>query len=280
MPPLLNRLIVASGGNWRVAWWLVAAGSICSMLLAFFFVKERPAELGQLPDGQRADEEPVSAAAPARARRTVYHCQKDWRPSQVWRSSTFWLMLVALVGFSPGYAAFMAHGVVHLEDLGNTPTAAAFFISLTAAAGLLGMLAVAGLGDRIELRLIWAVASLAFGAGMLLSLKATQPSFFWSSAILMGAGFAACITCVMTMPANYFGRQAYASVVGVLMVAGTIFGAVGAYGAGYVYDHFGSYRPAFFAIAVLCLISSFILIALKPPVWKEEPVLAAAGTKV
>ena len=279
-PPLLNRLIVASGGNWRVAWWLVAAGSICSMLLAFFFVKERPAELGQLPDGRRADEEPVSAAAPARARRTVYHCQKDWRPSQVWRSSTFWLMLVALVGFSPGYAAFMAHGVVHLEDLGNTPTAAAFFISLTAAAGLLGMLAVAGLGDRIELRLIWAVASLAFGAGMLLSLKATQPSFFWSSAILMGAGFAACITCVMTMPANYFGRQAYASVVGVLMVAGTIFGAVGAYGAGYVYDHFGSYRPAFFAIAVLCLISSFILIALKPPVWKEEPVLAAAGTKV
>ena len=98
-------------------------------------------------------------------------------------------MLVALFGFSPGYSALMAHGVVHLEDLGNTPAQAAFFISLTAAAGLLGMLVVAGLGDRIELRLIWAVASLAFGVGMLLMLKATQPAVFWSSAILLGAGF-------------------------------------------------------------------------------------------
>ena len=143
-PPLLNRLIVASGGNWRVAWWSVVAGSICAMLLAFFFVKERPAELGQLPDGRRADEEAVSAAAPARARRTVYHCREDWGLSQVWRSSTFWLMLVALFGFSPGYSAFMAHGVVHLEDLGNTPAEAAFSMSVVAAAGLLGMLAVAG----------------------------------------------------------------------------------------------------------------------------------------
>ena len=182
-------------------------------------------------------------------------------------------MLVALFGFSPGYSALMAHGVVHLEDLGNTPAQAAFFISLTAAAGLLGMLVVAWLGDRIELRLIWAVASFAFGAGMLLMLKATQPAVFWSSALLLGAGFAASITCVMTLPANYFGHKAYASVVGVLMVAGTIFGAVGAYGAGYVYDRFGSYRPAFCAIAVLCLISFFILVALKPPVRKQEPAL-------
>ena len=229
-PLLLNRLIMASG--WRAAWWLIVAGSIFAMLLAFFFVKERPADLGQLPDGRRADEEAVSAAAPARTRRTVYHCREDWRPSEVWRSSTFWLMLVALFGFSPGYSALMAHGVVHLEDLGNTPAEAAFFISLTAAAGLLGMLAVAGLGDRIEPRLIWAVAALAFGAGLLLLLKATQPAVLWSSALLLGTGFAAAITCVMTLPANYFGHKAYASVVGVLMVAGTFFGAVGAYAPG------------------------------------------------
>ena len=279
-PPLLNRLIVASSGNWRVAWWWVLAGSICAMLLAFFFVKERPAELGQLPDGRRADEEAVSAATPARARRTVYHCREDWVPSQVWRSPTFWLMLVALFGFSPGCAAFLAHGMVHLLDLGNTPADAAFFVSVGAASALLGTLAVAGLGDRVEPRLIWAVASLAVGAGMLLSLKATQPAVLWSFAILLGAGYGACFACVMTLPANYFGHKTYASVVGVLMVAGTIFGAVGAYGAGYVYDRFGSYRPAFCAIAVLCVISFFILIALKPPVRKGEPALTVADAGV
>ena len=270
-PPLLNRLIVASGGNWRAAWWSVVAGSICAMLLAFFFVKERPAELGQLPDGRSADEEAVSAAAPARARRAVYHCREDWVLSQVWRSRTFWLMLVACFGFSPGYAAFMAHGVVHLEDLGNTPADAAFFVSVGASVALLGTLFVAGFGDRIEPRLIWAGGSLAFAAGLLLSLIASGPTLLWSYAILLGAGTGACFACVMTLPANYFGHKTYASVVGVVMVAGTISGAVGAYGAGVVYDHFGSYNPAFYAIAVMCLISFFILIALKPPVRKEEP---------
>jgi cyanate permease len=284
-PPLLDRLIVASGGNWRTGWWTVVAGSIGAMLLAFFFVKERPADLGQLPDGQRADEEPfgklragsVSAAAPARARRAVYHSREDWSPSQVWRSPTFWLMLVACFGFSPGYAAFLAHGVVHLKDLGHTPAEAAFSLSVVLAAALLGTLTVAGLGDRIEPRLIWAGASLTFAAGLLLSLKATGPAVLWSYAILLGAGFGACFACLMTLPANYFGHKAYAPVLGVLMAAGTISGAVGAYGAGYVYDHFGSYSPAFYAVAVMCLISFVILIALKPPVLKVERPLAVAS---
>ncbi len=84
----------------------------------------------------------------------------------------------------------------------------------------------------------------------------------------------------MTLPANYFGHKAYASALGALMVGGTISAAVGSYGAGYVYDHFGSYRIAFYAIAVMCVICFFILIALKLPVWKEEPALTVAGAGV
>jgi MFS family permease len=277
-PPLLNRLIMLSGGNWRAAWWLVAACNVFAMLLAFFFVKEQPSDLGQVPDGRIADDVSISTLTPAKPKREVYHSREQWRPGEVWRSATFWLTLVACFGFSPGYSAFLAHGVVHLKDLGYTPAEAAFSLSVMLAASLLGTLMVAWLGDRIEPRFIWAGASLAFGAGLLLSLHATGPAGLWIYAILMGAGFGACFACLMTLPGNYFGHQAYATVMGVLMAAGTISGAVGAFGAGYVYDHFGSYNRAFYTVALACLISFLILIVLRPPVRKRtRPAAIAVG---
>lgn len=188
-------------------------------------------------------------------------------------------MLVACLAFSPGFSVYLAHGVVHLKDLGYTPGEAAFSLSVMLAASLIGNVVVAAVGDHIEPRLIWAVASLMFGAGLLFLLKAAGPAGLWVNAILMGVGFGAYFPCIGTLPANYFGHKTYASVVGVLAAAGTISGAIGTYGAGYAYDHFGSYAPAFYGVAVLCLISFLILIALRPPVRKAVgpvPVAVAA----
>ena len=276
--PVLDRLIRASGGNWRTGWWSVAACSIFAMLLAFFFVKERPADLGQIPDGEIAVLGSAPAAIASQAKRRIYQTNEEWALSEVWRSPASWLMLVACLTFSPGFSAYLAHGVVHLKDLGYTPAEAAFSLSVMLAASLLGNVVVAAVGDHIEPRLIWAAASLLFGGGLLLLLKATGPAGLWVYAILMGVGFGAYFPCIGTLPASYFGHKTYASVVGVLAAAGTISGALGTYGAGYSYDHFGSYAPAFYSFAVLCLISFLLLIALKPPVRKRAgPALVAGG---
>ena len=266
--PVLDRLIRASGGNWRTGWWMVVACSIFAMVLAFFFVKERPADLGQFPDGEIAVLVTAPAAAASQAKRGIYQTNEEWTLSEVWRSPASWLMLVACLAFSPGFSVYLAHGVVHLKDLGYTPAQAAFSLSVMLAASLIGNLVVGAVGDHIEPRLIWAVASLMFGAGLLFLLKAAGPAGLWVNAVLMGVGFGAYFPCIGTLPANYFGHKTYASVVGVLAAAGTISGAFGTYGAGYAYDHFGSYAPAFYGVAVLCLISFLILIALKPPVRK------------
>src|SRR3984885_1175251 len=49
--PLLNRMLEASGGNWRVGWQIVAAVAVISGILALLFVKEHPERLGQAVDG-------------------------------------------------------------------------------------------------------------------------------------------------------------------------------------------------------------------------------------
>lgn len=52
---------------------------------------------------------------------------------------------------SPGNAAFLVHGVVHLRVFGHSPAEVAFSLSVMMAVGLLGTLLVAGLGDHIGL---------------------------------------------------------------------------------------------------------------------------------
>jgi MFS family permease len=51
LPPFLNRVIASSHGNWRNGWWIFLALGAIAATLVIFAVKEKPADLGQLPDG-------------------------------------------------------------------------------------------------------------------------------------------------------------------------------------------------------------------------------------
>ena len=277
-PPLLNRIIESFHDNWRVAWWFVAGITFVAALLALFFVKEWPSDLGQLPDGV-SSAEPGPFAASSDVRAAVFRTTEQWTIAEVLRTSTFWLLILSGVGFLTGFSIYLAHGVVHLKDLGYTPTQAAFSLSVMTLVSLAGTLLVAGLGDHIEPRLLLAAAMLLFGSGMLLAVHAAGALGLYLYAILLGAGFGIAYPCMMTLAANYFGEKAYPSVLGALMSMCTVTASLGAFGAGYLYDHFGSYSGAFYAVSALCVLSFFLMVWIRPPVRQRlQPLVAGAAT--
>jgi uncharacterized membrane protein YeaQ/YmgE (transglycosylase-associated protein family) len=77
------------------------------------------------------------------------------------------------------------------------------------------------------------------------------------------------------LPSNYFGQRAYASVIGLMFPIQTTLGAIGAFGAGYAYDHFGSYAPAFYTVAILCFVGAIIALFLTPPIRRAAQSLGA-----
>jgi sugar phosphate permease len=268
-PTLLNRVIEAFHGNWRAGWWLVAALCAVSALLAIFFVKENPADIGQYPDGKPAVElVDASVDSASRTARGVYKTQQEWTYGQVLRTPAWWVLLIAPVGFSIGWFFFLAHGVIHLRDLGYSPTQAAHSMSVLLFLGLVGTLLVAFLGDRIEPRLLLAGAVLSFGVGMMLVLNAKGTAGIYTYAAFLGIGFGSAVPSTMTIISNYFGTKPYASLVGFSMAFGTTLGAFASWGGGFLYDHFGSYSGAFYAISILCMIGFLILLFLRPPVRK------------
>jgi len=173
LPPLLNRLIANTNGNWRAGWWAFIVLGVIAALITVLFVKERPSDMGQLPDGGEV------AAGPMKSK-TVWVTTEEWTFKEAIRSRALLLMLLSSIGISCGFTLIQGHGVVHLKDLGHSPAEAARAMSILAVSTLAGKL-LASFGDRIEPRYVWAAAMTAFGLGMILVVHATS-ALDWGSA--------------------------------------------------------------------------------------------------
>jgi MFS family permease len=279
--PTLQRAIARDGGDWRAAWWLMSGMSLLAALIAAIFVRESPAQMGQLPDG-----DPAAIAPELPEERVVveshgvYKTTEDWTLGEAFRTPTIWLLIFTYLGFFMGFFIYIAHGVLHLEGLGYSPGKAAESISIVLISSMIGQATVAVIGDRVEPRRISAVAVCLYGAGTLLAIHAVTPAVMYAYAILMGWGFSMAFTCMATILSNYYGPKVYPSLLGITTPLGTTLGAIGPYLAGRFYDHFHTYSQIFTIVAVICFASAGLYLLAKPPLrspsrTRIEPVAAA-----
>ena len=147
-PAVLDRTITFFHGNWRAGWWLVGGLSIVSALLAAWCVDETPPEV-EKPYSPSAFAPSVPDATLKRPR-SAYQTSEQWAMAEVLRSPVLYLMLLSGVGFSAGFSMFLAHGVVHMKDLGHSSAQAALAISLMLACSLLSKLLVVAGGNRVD----------------------------------------------------------------------------------------------------------------------------------
>ena len=84
MAPQIDKLLRAHDGNWRLGWEIVAAGAVLAGIIALLFVKERPEDLGQLPDGAA---QPVGGAPPQHASGALV-TQSEWTTGEAYRTSS------------------------------------------------------------------------------------------------------------------------------------------------------------------------------------------------
>jgi sugar phosphate permease len=205
----MNVVITRFDGNWRAGWWLIGGMSLISLLVAALFVREKPSDVGQFPDGG------TSAGGSEKQRSSRVHItSEEWAFAEVLRSKTFWLLLFGSVGMSGGFTQAMAHAVVHLQDLGSTSEVAAKSFSYLVVSTLIGKLMLGVFGDRIDPRYLWAIAVSVFGIGLMVLLDAATPLKLYFYAVCIGFGFGGGLVCMMTVMSNYFGSKAYASVIG------------------------------------------------------------------
>jgi len=166
---------------------------------------------------------------------------------------------------SCGYTLYLAHGFVHLRDLGHAPREAWRAISILAVSGLIAKALVASWGDRLDPRYLWAAFQVCFGVGMGIVVNAHSHASVLAFATCLGIGFGGGLVCLMTVLSNYFGTRAFASLSGLAVALNTTLSALTPYVAGWLYDSGRGYAGTFYLLSGWCLLGGLVLFMLRPP---------------
>jgi MFS family permease len=251
-----------AGGGWRAGWWVIVTLSGVAAVLAFVLVKERPEDLGMLPDGDSAV---ASENAPVRPRPN-YITATPWEFREAVRRPTYWLIIGSLVGGSGGYTLFLAHGIVHLQDLGHSVDIARGALATMTWTGLLAKGIIVLFGDRLDPRYLWVVFMAFFGAGLVIIVDARTQFLVTAFATCLGIGFGGGVVCLMAVLGNYFGLKAFALLSGIAIAINTTLSALAPFIAGFLFDHGYGYAGTCYFLAGWCFVGALVLFLIRKPI--------------
>jgi MFS family permease len=225
-------------------------------------VRFRPADYGMHPDGvDPATESPEEAAAYAAS------SAQEFTLRQALHTRAFWF-----VSFGHGSALFIVSAMnVHLisylkDDLGYTLGFATTLSLLLPFLFMIATISAGPLGDRFSKRWLIVICMFMHAGGLLILSYAQNVQMVIAFALLHGLAWGFRGPQMAAIRADYFGRKAFPTIMGVsngIIIIGTILGPII---AGYVYDQTGEYRIGFNILAALAAAGSiFFILAKKPP---------------
>lgn len=277
--PLAERLIAGQG--WR--WAYVDLGLLVWVLTlpaVTFLMRNRPEEMGLLPDG--ATPAPTGNPTPrpeGAERKTSVRPAEGLSRAEALRSSGFWLLGFAFFLVGMGSFAVMIHQMPFLTDKGFSKQMAAFIMGLTVGGSILARVGFGLLADQVSTRAATVLDYLLIAAGISLLLTASSPWTLCLSAMVMGLGVGGIVVLMTLMTREWFGPAAYGEIFGYLTLAFMAGVGLGPMLAGYVFDITGGYTRAFVpAVAVVLLAALAISLARAPlgEVTEVQPTETAA----
>ena len=264
MTPVLMGMIHTVG--WRNTYLIIAAiVLILSVIIPAIFLKNKPEDLGQCPDGPASTQhEKQDAEVPVY--KNVYKTPVDFTAKEAVRTRTMWL----LVGY--GTMTFLAmNGLVpiqidFLKDIGLSDYQASWVAGVLTGIMAISQLGIGFLGLRFKMHSL-AIISITFaviGFAVLMSTNSLLLAFIYC--IFLGIGFGIQSIAMGNLFPDYFGRTEFPKIMGYSMPFTIIISSFGGPIAGFIRESAGSYRPAFQLFLVFLIIGFFLIVFAKPPV--------------
>ncbi len=256
--PALGIALIDTYG-WREAYALLGLSVwvLLLPLLAFVF-RNKPEDLGQVPDGGAAVVDvQVRAAAGADG--------WDFSLEQVLRSRSYWIAVCAMASWSMSGTGAQFHIVSIFAGRGLGSIEVATMFSIYAVVIACVRLGGGVLADTVPLNGLIAVAMLFQGLGLAaLNILAIQwlpyiyPVIFaLGSGLLMSVG--------ETMWVRYYGRRHLGKIRGSVSTIGVAASGVGPFVMGVAYDVFGGFSEVLWGCAALCVPLAILGLWATPP---------------
>jgi MFS family permease len=249
--PIIAQFAMQDGG-WQAGWRAVGATVlVVGFLPVWLLLVRRPEDLGLAPDHAR----PGATAMP----------EPRFGRAQALRTRAFWLLSLYTALVYPVQAGVSLHQAAHLIERGLTPLAAATVISVFSAMSAVSGFGLGFLPRRLPLRYAMAVAALLMATGCFLLIGVSGAQAAYLAAGLFGLGIGGLMTLLPVVWADYFGRQSFGAIRGVVLSLQTLAQAVGPVISGALRDWTGSYTLSLTVFGTLGALAVVAALAAQRP---------------
>jgi MFS family permease len=264
--PLIQH--IADTAGWRAAWTVLAVMALVLLTPpAALLLRNRPEDLGLLPDGRKpsAADRPAKTGAAGRTQRSEVRTDASWRLSSALHTRTFWLLLSAGGLSSFTVAGVTTHQMPLLLQNGLPAGLAASMVSAYAVCWTLGGVLWGFVGERIPVRfaLAFIYAAGAVATVVLLQAYSAGPALLFALVYGLTVGGASTLEAVIW--ADYYGRASLGSIRGFARPFLMGANAFGPLAAGIAVDALGSYELPYSGFVVTALCSAVLILLARPP---------------
>ncbi len=258
--PLIVKAVL-DGGNWRDAVAILALiGGTLMLIPVIAFIRNKPADLGLLPDGDSAP--PPDAPADLTAAGPTLR--------EAIRHPAFYLLLIATGGLWFTATGILQHQSIYIgKELGVETGTIALIVSLFFWGAIAGKLIFGGLADHLDKVLLMLVTTLLLIAGLLILRFSTADAalMLYAYALIFGIGFSGTFTMIQIVVAEFFAGRSYGRILGVFTMVDVGAGGIGINAVGRMEVAAGTYTTVLEGLAVLCAVIAGIIVVL----YRMEP---------
>jgi len=231
--------------------------------ISTFVIKQRPSDIGLLPDGDRVAFETGREVPDIYSSQTV-----TWTRMEAMRTLAFWSIVTAFLLAMIGQVAYLMHQMSFLsQTLGLAGAASA--VSITAGASIIGRLILGTIIDRMDKRYAAMVLFAIQGTAVLALAYSNHIAVLYIGTFAFGLTMGSILMMQSLITGECFGLVSFATVTGVSGIFISAGAALGPSIAGFIYDLTQSYKAAFTIFAVASILAVFAIVFAKPP--KRKP---------
>ncbi len=237
-----------------IVFWLIVVPT------AVFLIKQRPSDVGQLPDGEPS----VTPAKMIPPTRRSYAAQmRVWSRAEAMRTSAFWAIVVSFLLALTGQNAFLVHQVSFLsETLGAA--GAALAVSITTGASIIGRLFLGPLADRSDKRFMAMFCFLIQGVAVLSLSHFRQVAVLYLGTFAFGLTMGGVVMMQSLLIGECFGTVSFGTIFGLTGLFSGVGSAFGPLIAGVIFDATHDYGIAFTIFAAASLLAMVTVFFAKP----------------
>jgi len=251
--PALTAISVVAG--WRPAALFMAFLLLLITIPAAVFLRERPADVGELPRGGTEED----------ARQVALKADAGIMGRAV-RTPAFWLLAgTFFVCGASSNGVIGQHFIAHAVDNGFTPVAASGALALMGLFNFIGTLSSGWLTDRVDPRRLLLVFYVFRGISLLFLPALTTDTGIAMFAVMFGLDYIATVPPTVLLVADTFGRRNVGIVYGWVYFSHMLGAAIAAEAAGIVRDDVGSYAAAFIAAGWLAVAAGLAALVIRRP---------------